>query len=186
MLLLLEFLQRALTLLEVRPAAPQVTQRLLHLELVREKLVPVRVHLLQQKLVPELRVARDLRPDELSSLDDLAPRLQLLLAHHLPQPVVAQDVVRGRLASHSARPDGAVPVARVIRVVGLVRSQLQQRHERALHLVLVPERVVAHDEVEPGVDVRLGGHDLAQGVRRVDVLAHANERGRDVARDFHS
>ena len=46
-LLLLELLQGPLALLEVCPAASQVGQRLLHLQLVREKLVPVRVHLLE-------------------------------------------------------------------------------------------------------------------------------------------
>ena len=52
-----------------------------------------------------------------------------------------------RVARHrhraAQRPDRRrrPPSPRLVDVVGFVRPQLQQRHERALHLVLVPERV---------------------------------------------
>ena len=52
------------------------------------------------------------------------------------------------------------------------------------HPLLVCERVVAEDQVEAGLEVRLLRHDPLEGGAGVRVLAHLDEEDPDVVHDL--
>jgi len=56
----------------------------------------------------------------------------------------------------------------------------QQSLERAFHVVAIPQRKVAQDQVESGTERRLLGHDVLQRGHRVVELTQFHERYRDV------
>jgi len=56
----------------------------------------------------------------------------------------------------------------------------QQSLERSLHVVAIAQREVAQNQVEPGAERRLFGHDVLQRGHGVIELAQFHERYRNV------